>query len=134
LGTCIPGAGGPDRFYLGRRSRQEFYCIAVEVVEMAPAAAPPRKNLSGPPVKDDAFRRFQTWLCLSQTRENYVGRPASEGLETTSNQCPRQESNLVYDLRKVACESGTLRGLLVLRGPGVFSLGADFVRLPATPL
>ncbi len=23
---------------------------------------------------------------------------------------PRQESNLVYDLRKVACESGTLRG------------------------
>lgn len=24
---------------------------------------------------------------------------------------PRQESNLVYDLRKVACESGTLQGL-----------------------
>ena len=23
---------------------------------------------------------------------------------------PRQESNLVYDLRKVACESGTLQG------------------------
>src|SRR4051812_12125158 len=28
--------------------------------------------------------------------------------------CPRQESNLVYDLRKVACKSPTLRGRLVL--------------------
>src|SRR5436309_1545865 len=27
-----------------------------------------------------------------------------------SRQCPRQESNLVYDLRKVACASGTLQG------------------------
>jgi hypothetical protein len=30
-----------------------------------------------------------------------------------AQQCPRQESNLVFDLRRVACDSGTLRGQTV---------------------
>ena len=32
------------------------------------------------------------------------------GSSVKSFKCPRQESNLVFDLRRVACESGTLRG------------------------
>ena len=33
--------------------------------------------------------------------------------QSAFNKCPRQESNLVLDLRRVACESGTLQGHVV---------------------
>ena len=38
--------------------------------------------------------------------------PASQSIK-----CPRQESNLVFDLRRVACESGTLRGQFLVSVP-----------------
>ena len=36
--------------------------------------------------------------------------PFANRRQLTSGKCPRQESNLVYEHRKLACESGTLQG------------------------
>ena len=49
-------------------------------------------------------------------------------------QCPRQESNLVFDLRRVACKSPTLRGQFSVQRPAEESnLVRQFRRLPCDP-
>ena len=52
----------------------------------------------------------------------------------SSCQCPRQESNLVFDLRRVACKSATLRGRVLVQRPAEESnLVLQFRRLPCYP-
>ena len=49
-------------------------------------------------------------------------------------QCPRQESNLVFDLRRVACKSPTLRGRFSAQRPAEESnLVLQFRSLPCDP-
>jgi hypothetical protein len=48
--------------------------------------------------------------CLAASKT--AVRPTHSRGAIRTEQCPRQESNLVDDLRRVACESGTLQGLL----------------------
>ena len=43
--------------------------------------------------------------------------PSGSQSSPKNPECPCQESNLVYDLRKVACESGTLQGRIVVQQP-----------------
>ena len=51
-----------------------------------------------------------TWNCFAGSR-----RPV--WLQRQIVKCPRQESNLIFDLRRVACESTTLRGQATEHGP-----------------
>ena len=46
----------------------------------------------------------------SRTHFKLLCRQPPGRLAPASSKCPRQESNLVFDLRRVACESGTPRG------------------------
>ena len=46
-------------------------------------------------------------------RNRFCARDTSFHNEKNKAECPRQESNLILDHRKVACESGTLRGHVV---------------------
>ena len=56
--------------------------------------------------------------CISSKRRRWESNPLRTALQAAAVavwlqrhvKCPRQESNLVFDLRRVACESGTPRG------------------------
>jgi len=58
-----------------------------------------------------AFTTFAHWLESKGLRRGNVGCRIAlvcSGLTFFNSKCSRQESNLIYDLRKVACVFGTL--------------------------
>ena len=66
-----------------------------------------------------------------QTALQAVAGPS--GSSVSYFQCPRQESNLVFDLRRVACESGTPRGHLLSASPTNRTSSCSFEDCRAVP-
>ena len=65
---------------------------------------------AGPATSNLACNFIQkTPVGVEPTSSCFAGSRRAVWLQRRSK-CPRQESNLVFDLRRVACESGTLRG------------------------
>ena len=131
-GQAMRGAGGSRTRFCGFADRR-------------PAVRLRRPRCFDPPSKGNVLARNRTWSptfaksCArpSHSKDNHRNRTADQPPTRESNpalrlrrppcvrhtrgegaECPCQESNLVFDLRRVACDSGTHQGRDRSRRPG----------------